>query len=140
VWLNSDTVSPWGTGNWCRSQNGFYTPQGRSSRVWRSLYLCKSNHAQAECNGVYSFNSKYWEEKIKMFIKKKQIEIESREKNNRHITKGLFPWCFRSMLYLSNIFTVKMTMLLADSYNLSSKQINVTMHLFHSTTMKCALN
>ena len=43
---------------------GFTPPCIRSCRVWRSLYLRKSNHAK--CKGVYIFNSEYWGEKIKI--------------------------------------------------------------------------
>jgi len=41
-----------GTGDWCRSQNGFTHLLVWSCRVWSRLYLHKSDHA--ECKGVSS--------------------------------------------------------------------------------------
>ena len=52
---------------------GFTPPQVRSRPVWRSFYLCESDHAK--CRVIYVFNSKYWGEKnwnridIKFFLK-----------------------------------------------------------------------
>jgi len=43
---------------------GFTPARVRSRRVWRSLYLCKSDHG--ECKKVYIFNSKCWGKKIKI--------------------------------------------------------------------------
>ena len=43
---------------------GFTPQQVRSRRVWKSLYLCKFDHAK--CRGVYIFNSEYCGNKIEI--------------------------------------------------------------------------